>query len=155
MNTAGTIRLEWAGLEELRVALRRLPRELADRAGGSVRQAAYRAAARISAAYPVSGRTKKGGGGVRLASGVKVIEELSTYGVSATVRSTAKHAHLWEWGTGDRANRYGNRGAMIPANYGAPVFVPIVEEERARMVAEFVDILRTAGVELEVELTAA
>jgi hypothetical protein len=147
-------RIVWTGLEELRAALRALPRELQDRAVGSVRQAGYRAGGRIGQAYPASHARKRGGGGVRLRQGVRVTEEASSVGgAMAVVRSTAKHAHLWEFGTGDRANRYGPTGRMVPSKYGAPVFVAVVEEERARMHAEFVTLLRHTGVALEVVIS--
>jgi hypothetical protein len=69
------------------------------------------------------------------------------------VRSAAKHAHLWEFGTGDRGNRYGPTGRMVPSKYGAPVFVPTVEDERARMHGELIKLLRHAGVHLEIVVT--
>jgi hypothetical protein len=137
-----------------------LPAELADLAAGSVRQHAYRAAARIRQDYPVSGRTKSRGGnrkrieGVRLAQGVRLTEEFGPYGASAIVRSTAKHAHLWEWGTGPRQHANGRHvGRMSPSTYGAPVFVPVVVDERERMLRAFIDQLRHAGIELEVTVS--
>jgi hypothetical protein len=142
--------VQWTGLEELKAAMRALPRELADRAGGTVRQRAYAASARMQAAYPVSGRRKKTGG-LRLRAGVDTTEELSTFGIVATVRSRAKHSHLWEFGTGLRVTNKGHRtGQMTPNRYGAPVAVPTMMQERARMHDEIVSIMRTAGVQLEV-----
>jgi hypothetical protein len=142
--------VQWTGLDELKAAMRELPRELADRAGGTVRQRAYAASARTQAAYPVSGRRKKTGG-LRLRAGVDVVEEHSTFGMVATVRSRAKHAHLWEFGTGNRVTNTGHRtGTMTPTRYGAPVAVPTNMQERARMYEEIVAIMRTAGVQLEV-----
>lgn len=146
------MRFRWDGLDELRWHLTNLPQELSDQAQGIVRTAAHRAALRIANRYPVSGRAKKRSG-KRLRAGVSVKEEMSHYGARAVVRSAAPHAHLWEWGTEQRQNARGvNRGAMVPSKYGAPVFVPVVEEERARMFAAFIEMLRHAGIQLEVHV---
>jgi len=156
MNTMlNPVRLTWDGLYELRFALRQLPVELHAGAADLVAAAARRAGARIAAAYPVSGLKKRRLGGVRLSAGVTVTESTSSYGAYAVVRSRAKHANLWEDGTKVRQTTRGaNRGAMLPRTYGAPVFVPVVTEERNRMHAQLIELLRHAGVELLVEIAA-
>ena len=155
---ANDMRFRWDGLDELRWHLQHLPEELTGFAQDTVRQAANRAAQRITHRYPVSGvrkrtRERVSSTGRRLAASVTVKEDLSHYGARAIVQSRAPHAHLWEWGTGQRRTAKGwNRGAMRPSTYGAPVFVPIVEEERAWMYARMIEQLRHAGVELEVQV---
>jgi putative aminopeptidase FrvX len=147
------MRFRWDGMDELRWHLQHLPEELTGQAQSIARAAANRASTRIVAAYPVSGAKKKRGG-KRLRAGVTVKEEMSHYGARVVVRSGAPHAHLWEWGTGPRQNAKGaNRGAMIPEEYGAEVFVPVVKEERERMNGDFVEMLKHAGIQLEVVIT--
>jgi len=143
------MRFVWEGLQELKDALRRLPDELGYSAAGLVRQAGYGAAADLRSSYPVSGKPKKTGGR-RLAQGVTIRDDYGRFGAVVTVQSMARHAHLWEWGTQDRRTATRPTGAMVPSQYGAPLFVPVVNRYRARLYEQQVQLLRHAGVELQV-----
>lgn len=120
--------------DEFRKALRNLPKELADEAQGVVMDAANGAKAEIVAAYPeVTGRLKHG---------VKVTTEFSAFGASAVVKSSAKHSHLYEYGSQVRHTNIGaNRGAMPPR----PVFVPVVVRRRKQMYEGLIRLLQRAG----------
>lgn len=120
--------------DEFRAALRNLPEELTQEAAGIVTGAAESAKSEIVAAYPeVTGNLKRG---------VTVKQERSSFGVSAVVKSNAKHSHLYEYGSQVRNTSIGaNRGAM-PAR---PTFVPIVVRKRKAMYQSIIGLLRRAG----------
>lgn len=109
------------GLDELRSALRNLPRDLEEEAGEIVLNAAHEAKAHIR--YPR--RTGK------MASRL-VVRTLSggSFGAAAEVRNTDPLAHIFERGSQARHTRIGaNRGSMPPGN----VFVPVVIRKRREM----------------------
>ena len=124
-----------AGLQELRLQLRNLPKHLAQEAQGIVTSHAEAAADKIRNAYPiVTGNLKKG---------VKVDRVTkSEAGAAARVRSTSRHSHLFEYGTQARHTKIGaNRGAM-PAK---PTFIPIVTRERREMVEDLIGLVQSEG----------
>jgi len=118
-------RVRWAGLEELREALRNLPADLAGEAGHIVEGAANGAGVDLRAAYQERARTG------HLAAGVTVTHyEKGRFSAGAIVKNRAKHAWLFENGTQARHTDLGaNRGAMPPGH----VFVPIVMRARRGM----------------------
>jgi hypothetical protein len=60
------------------------------------------------------------------------------------VVSAAPHAHLYEFGTGNRQTAKGaNRGRMPAAD--PPVIIPIARKRRARMRRRLVELLRRHG----------
>lgn len=120
--------------DEFRQALRDLPREMAQEASDIVTGAAEQAKSEIVAAYPeVTGNLKRG---------VTVKSEQSAFGASAVVKSNARHAHLYEYGSQVRHTDIGaNRGAM-PAR---PTFVPIVVRKRKAMVQSLIGLLKRVG----------
>lgn len=93
-------KVELQGLEELKAALRNLPAELRDEANTYVEAATNEAEAALLRSYP------EGGTG-NLRKGVKKTIEKSAFGVVGTVKSTSRHAHLWEYGTVDRNTKQG------------------------------------------------
>lgn len=134
---SATVRFE--GLDELRAALKALPEHLRGGAATIVIDHAEAAKQEIVDAYPeVTGNLK----------GRVVVEpQSSTYGAAAKVKSTAKHAWMFENGTQTRQNALGhNRGAMPPGR----VFVPIMVRRRREMHGDLVDLLQHAPVALEV-----
>lgn len=128
-------RMVLTGFTELKAALRALPQELAGEAKDIVNAAATGAGADLSSAYPeVSGNLRKG---------VKV-EHVSgaALGVIARVKNTARHSHLYEFGSQVRRTSSGaNRGAMPPR----PTFLPIVIRRRRAMYEALLALVRRAG----------
>ena len=111
-------KLRLGGFAELAEQLRNLPADLAQEAGGIVTHHAENAAAQVSAEYHRHDRTGN------LSSHVRVDRvTVSGAGASARVRSTARHAIMFENGTQVRHTGSGaNRGAMPPFH----AFVPVV-----------------------------
>lgn len=136
-------RFVWSGLEELKAALRVLPAELAGEAGAIVTNAAVAAQRDIIAAYPeVTGNLK---GHVILAPGTMP----SAYGAAVQVKSTAKHAYLYEVGTAARQTDLGyNRGAFPLAQPPGRVFIPIVMRHRRVMHEALADLIARQGLEV-------
>jgi len=133
----------WQGLPELRAALRALPRQLAGDATAYIRAAAHGTGATVGAHYPVGPR-RKGKPGGTLKSRVKVTEEVSAFGAIATVRSTAPHASLFEYGTGARSYRGWNRGRMPAGRTMARAAIP----RRRAMYQQLIALVRRAGFEV-------
>jgi bacteriophage HK97-gp10 putative tail-component len=133
-------RLELDGLTELRAALRHLPAQLTAEADAIIRASADQAKREIQAAYP-EGPTGN------LKRGVTVQHNASKFFTSAIVRSRAKHAHLFEFGTRRRTSRRGNRGAMPVAPEGQRM-IPIAIRIRRQMVTALIDLVRRAGFEV-------
>lgn len=120
-------RVTWSGLADLRADLRRLPAELADEARLTVESSAEAAADRIRNGYP-----RRTGD---LADHVKV-EPVGSgpFGAGYIVKSTAKHAFIFEHGTEARHYVTVNGvkhllGKMPPGR----VFIPNVIKSRREM----------------------
>ena len=129
-----SVTLQLIGLPDLIAALRQLPPDLAAEGGAIVVAAADQAAEEIVAAYPE--RTGN------LKHGVKRIGDSKGTGAFVRVVNTARHAHLFEFGTQSRQTAIGaNRGAMPAGN----VFIPIVVRRRRAMVDALVALLQRAG----------
>lgn len=124
-----SVRLTWSGLEELKAALRRLPADLRDDARPIVSKAATETRDLTIANYPeVTGALRRG---------VRLTEDASTFGITAIVKSTARHAYLYEYGTRHSApappeKRLGTHAAR----------------ERRKMYAALADLLRAHGLEV-------
>lgn len=132
-------RLEWDGMEEFTAALRQLPPELSQEGGDIVVSHAETAGDDVRAAYDASAVTG------RLVKGVRVEVQSREAGALVVVKSTAKHAFIFEHGTQIRKNRHGkNLGAMPPGN----IFVPTVIRERRAMVEDLKDLMRGKGLEV-------
>jgi len=116
--------LQLDGVAELRAALMALPEQMSrDEFRPLLQSHAESLAAEVRDAYPkVTGN---------LADHVKV-DKGDVSSLRVRVRTTAKHAHLYEYGTVRRftAGTGANRGTM-PAR---PIFVPAAIRWRARMV---------------------
>jgi len=135
---SSTLRLE--GLDELRRALRDLPEDLTREADAVVRSHADECQRLVQAAYPsVSGN---------LARGVTVEHNASKFHTSAIVKSRARHAHLFEFGTQKRRTLSGaNRGSM-PAAQVDRAMLPIVIRLRKRMVEGLITVVEKAGLKV-------
>lgn len=128
---------EFSGMAELIRSLQALPEELQTEAEGVVQATADLMAAELRRDYPAhSGNLREQ---------VRVDSEPGANGrVRARVRATAKHAHLYEYGTVQRFTKSSgaNRGTM-PAR---PTFVPAAVRNRKRMVEKLTDVLRRTRV---------
>lgn len=134
-----SVKLDWIGLQELRDALKELPDTLTAEAATKVTAAADDAAAEIIAAYPeVTGNLK---------SHVKVdTQNTGRFGVYRRIRSTARHAHLYEFGHMTRQPTIaGKTRHKIP---GANVFIPIVTRRRRRMYDDLAAIIESQGLDV-------
>ena len=135
------------GLDELRAALRQLPKALADEASVIIDRRAQNAAAAIRAAY------KKGKTG-NLKNRVTVSIVRGSVSAAATVRSNAPHAALYEFGTGSlnvahpSSNRRTGKGANRGSSPPHPTVIPIAQRERRAMNQELVELVKRAGFEV-------
>lgn len=132
--------LVWTGLAELRRQLKALPADLAHEARQDVVDAAESAEAALIQSYPPGPS-----GGMR--RGVKVTIKQTEAAVTATLKSTAPEAHLWEFGTQVRRTQQGwNRGAA-PAHYNQGV-VGIGLRFRRTLNGQLVDLVERNGFEV-------
>ena len=129
--------VRWLGMTELQRALKAAPVEIRTEALQIVRQATQATAADITTRYAV-GRTGNLRGGVRT-------EYPTSDVLVGIVRSTAPHAHLWEFGTKRRQNSRGaNRGRM-PAR---PTTPGVARHRRAQMFTSLIALVRRLGFEV-------
>lgn len=137
-----SVKLTWRGLQELITALRAIPEELAAEAQREVIRAANETAAAIRDAYPIGPGDDEHEGG-NLKKGVKVVEKnAGRWGAAAQVRSTARHARIFESGTQARHTALGyNRGPMPAAN----IFVPAMIRRRRELHGALIAIVERAG----------
>lgn len=130
-------RLRFVGLDELRKAMRSLPKELTGEAINLVNAQANITATEIRTAY---GAHRVSG---RLQAGVIVTHvDRGKWLAGAIVKSTAKIASIFERGTQARHTDLGwNRGSMPPGN----VFVPAMMRGRRRLFRSLRDLLQRKG----------
>jgi hypothetical protein len=136
--------LTLTGVDDLRRALRALPRHLASDAAGLLIAAGGEAVAAMKAAYPR--RT----GNLR----DKVWFEVIGHGLATRVevKNTAPHAHLFEYGTQARHTNLGaTRGAM-PAGH---VFWPIFDRWDRNATQAVIDLVRASGITVRGSADAA
>jgi len=133
-----TIKLD--GLDDLRAALRNLPEDLAHDAAQIVQQAAESTGSDLKEHYPVrSGNLRRG---------VRVTIESNKAGVSGLVRSSAKHASIFERGTGQRHTNAGwNRGRM-PTPPADERLIPRAIRYRQKMVGQLIALVKSYGAEV-------
>lgn len=131
-------RLQLHGLSELRAALRQLPEELTREASAIVVAAAEGAKSEIVGAYP-TGPTGN------LKAGVTVHRSHAQFTEQAIVRSRAKHAHLYEFGTKPRRTANGARRGSMPKAPTTRAMLPIVIRKRRQMVDALIEMVRRAG----------
>lgn len=133
----------WTGVEEWRVALQNLPADLADEAGGIVVNVATLLKTEVEAAYERHHHTGN------LASHVRIDRvEAGRYGAAARVRSTARHAFIFEHGTQPRRTSKGASRGISPAGGGKPtgqIFIPAAIRRRREMVNKLKDLLVRHG----------
>ena len=128
----------WTGLQEFKNALHNLPEELTGEAANIVIEAAKSAERDTKSAYPrVSGNLQRGV--------TTTVEAIGRGGVSARVKSNARHAHLFEKGTGVRRTHAGaNRGKM-PEAPESQQMIPIAIRARRQMYVKLIDMVQRHG----------
>lgn len=142
---------EFSGMAEMIAALKALPEALQREAEGVVVAAAEQTANEVRSAYLKANKSYFQHGRVRenagnLVAGVVVRRSKGESGrrLRAQVKSSAPHAHLYEYGTVSRhlQSNGANRGTM-PAT---PTVVPIAQRNRSRMVAALTDVVKRSKV---------
>ena len=133
-------RLTWDGMEAFLAALRQLPSHLGGRGGDIVIARAHEAAEEVRQGYALHEHTGN------LEQHVVVsVQHRNRGGAQAIVKSTARHAYIFEIGTQIRKTKSGaNRGAMPPGN----VFIPTVIRKRRTMVDDLKALMTEAGLEV-------
>ena len=133
-------RLRYDGLEELKAALRALPRELADEAGAIVGRHVEAARDDIVAEYKRHERTGTLADRVYITKGTR-----GQYGAAAVVKSAAPHAWLFENGTQARHTKIGaNRGTMPPGH----AFIPRLVKHRRAMYDDLKVLVASKGLKV-------
>lgn len=129
-------RLRLVGLDSLREALKRLPRELGGEGKRYVKEHAE--TARRAIVYPVHSGN--------LARGLRVRTETDTPLVTvADVENTAPHAWIFEHGTQARHNAIHGGGGRMPPGH---VFEPPVEAEQRALKADLVALVERNGLKV-------
>jgi len=136
---AGSLRLD--GLEQLRAAFRQLPRDMQQEVAVIVQAHAEEAKRKMEAAYPVRTYGERSGRG-NLRKGLTLEARYDPTTAHAVVRNRAKHAWIYEKGTGPRKWANGKSTGSMPAGN---VFVPIAIPTRRHMELALVDVVRRAG----------
>lgn len=131
------------GLNELRAALRELPQDLTSEASVIVLSNAREAQRGTQDGYP------EGPTGNLIRGVTMEADHSGRLGVVATVRSRARHSHIFERGSVVRRTRTGaNRGAM-PEAPEAQRMIPRVMRRRRIMVEALKALVRKAGFVVE------
>jgi Bacteriophage HK97-gp10, putative tail-component len=133
-------RLRLDGLAELREALKALPAELVREAGVIVHAQAEAAASEMVSAYPVHTGNLRNHVRVELSSDRPGSSWLQS--ASARVTNRAKHAAIFEYGTGERRWANGKSTGRMPAGR---VFIPIAMQRRRIMLAALIDLVERSG----------
>jgi len=128
--------LRFRGLDELRAALKALPRDLTADAAREIDTAGRDTAAAIADAYPI-GKTGRLRGGVS-------VRRLTTgpYAARTQVRSDAPYANAYESGTTIRTTRAGHNRGRVTAH---PTAIPVLIRVRARLQETLIAIVKQAG----------
>jgi hypothetical protein len=138
------------GLEDLRLALQKLPTELASEAAIQIGISTTRAKARIAAAYPLVYRSTQARSSSASPPGElqrKLASKVTRDGVSVVgeVKNTAKIGYIFENGSAIRYTDKGAKRGVMPAGH---VFIPIVAQERRAMYEALKAIIAKAGLEV-------
>lgn len=129
------------GLAEFRAALRALPADLAAEAAAVVAATVAATEQEMRGAYPVRDYGLLADRGA-LVKGLKSEVHADGAGAVGSVRNVAKHAYIFEHGTGPRRWANGkSTGSMPPGR----VFIPIAQRRRRAMYDALIAILHRAG----------
>src|SRR5262245_46526023 len=140
-----SMKVEFAGLEDLMIQLRNLPRDLADQGGDIVENHAEIARAQLVQRYPPDPPppTKQITKGLGLREGVELEVRRNPFGTVAILHSKSPDAHLWEFGTEDRATQQGWDRGRAPEHDGG--LVPIAERTRRALNQDLYALLERNG----------
>ena len=142
-----SVQIVWTGLEELKEGLRNLPSELTGEAGNHVEAAANAAATAVRTAY-----------GAHVVTGnlqnhvVVQARAHNQFGASYVVKSTARHAYIFERGT--EARHYITKNGvkkLVGKMPAANIFVPTVMRHRRSMYDRLNDVLLRIGLQVSGE----
>lgn len=122
---------------EFRALMRAMPVELRDEGAEIVIARAEQAADSIIAQYPEHTGNLK--------SHVKKEIKREAFGIRVVVKSTAKHAFIFEEGTKVRHNKAGASRGFMPA---ADIFVPVSIQKRDAMQGELIALMQRKGLEV-------
>lgn len=138
-------RFMFTGLDELRDALRNLPAELAGEAAGDVTGAAQAAEAEVRQVYEQHAASGN------LAAHLYLSTSTSAFGAGALIKSTAKHAWIFEngsqarhWASGKSTGQMWGRTAQPPTH----VFVRAMTKYRKRMYEQLRALLERQGLQV-------
>lgn len=147
------------GLQELRDALGKLPEEFQRQAGDIILDHANTLRTETQADYPVRQTNLHPGPNRKtpfyppgnLRRGVTVNLNRSTFGVSALVRSQARHAWLFENGSNPRQTKTGANRGQMPRAVEAERMIPKAIRIRRQMILSVVEMVKSAGFEVTVD----
>jgi hypothetical protein len=143
-------RIVWSGMAELKAQLRQLPAHLTNEAHGIVTAAAMSAYGEIYAAYPEVTGNLKAGLAVDTGAGMKASSR--ALGANAVLVNRAKHAWLYDNGTGQRrSSTHANLGSMTPTH----VFVRAAMKHRRAMYERLIWMLEQEGLRVRGSIDAA
>ena len=138
-------RFVFSGLDELREALRTLPAELAAEAAGYVTGAAQAAQAEVRQVYEAHADSGN------LASRLYLSTSSSAFGAGALLKSSAKHAWIFEngsqarhWASGKATGTMWGKTAQPPTH----VFVRAMQKHRRRMYDELRGVVERHGLQV-------
>lgn len=134
------VRFEIIGRDEFLAELRQMPENFHAEGKHMVEARANGAAATIKSAYSDHKVTGN------LAAHVKVEIEESTAGIIANVKSTARHAFIFEHGTRPRRTKKGkSTGAMWGKTPKPNIYVPTIVRARKLLTDDLMGLLQRAG----------
>jgi hypothetical protein len=135
---------QWEGLDDLKEALRKLPRELVTAGQEIVSDEAHQAVFRIELNYGAHVHTGYLKGSVWVREG----QILAGAGAYARIVASAPHAHLFEFGTAARQWQSGKKTGTMPPAPPAHQFVPEVIQARTQMFRRLAELLARNGLEV-------
>lgn len=122
---------------EFRALMRAMPEELREEGAEIVIAHAERSARSIIEQYPDHTGNLK--------SHVKTEIQRGAFGIRVTVKSTAKHAFIFEEGTKVRHNKHGANRGFMPA---ADIFIPVSIQKRHAMQDDLMALMQRKGLEV-------
>lgn len=134
-------KLTWQGMSEFRRDLRNLPEDLANEASVIILAHADDAQRQIQDAYP-EGPTGN------LKSRVRREINRTKFTTGAIIKSAARHAHLFEFGTRKRTTDKGADRGSMPQGQETQRMIPIAIRTRRRMVGAIITVLEKIGFEV-------
>lgn len=133
-----SVKVDLLGLSELRAALRALPSDMAAEANDIVVAHGTECKKEVEQGYPL-------GPSGNLRRGVTLSVDKSPYGTTATVKSNAKIAYIFEKGSVLRHTRTGANRGQMPVAQPEQRLIPKAIQIRARMRQALIALVKRAG----------